>query len=203
VRRVKDIEKGVTKTISGAIRSAGGSMAGLKFRMKTLHSLARKIHDKALERGYTMDESAARIGDALRYTGVFSTKDYSKGIRSTLKALMKQGYKVVVDGKTLSQKFTMDELETHWLRGDAYNGVHAILRHPNGTKIEVQFHTPESFKAKMKNHALYEEFRKPSTPLARKKELIYQMVEVADRAPVPSGALSFGERIFRPAEELG
>lgn len=200
VRKVNDIESHTTSLIQSVVRGVGGTMVGLKFRKKTLQSLARKIHNKAEERGKSMEDSAAAIGDALRYTAVFVGKNYAKGVKRTLDAMIKKGYKVEINGKVLPQKFDLHELETHWQRGDAYNGVHAILRHPNGTKVELQFHTPYSFKAKMKTHKMYEESRKPSTSPERRAFLIRKMVEEADSAPVPEGALGFGQQVFRPAE---
>lgn len=201
VDRVRSIEKPTTALIKGVVASTGGSMVGLKYRVKTLASLARKIHNKSVERKQEIDFTATKIPDALRYTAVFSTRGYSAGIRKTLNKMMKEGYEVEVGGKKVKEKFEIDELETHWKRGDAYNGVHAILKHPNGTKLELQFHTPASFKAKMKTHKMYEEFRKPSTPPAERKRLIEEMVRIADSAEVPAGALKFGVQVFRPAEE--
>lgn len=199
-KKVNEIESHTTSLVKGVVDGAGGTMVGLKFRKKTIGSLARKIHNKAIERNQSVEESAGRISDALRYTGVFPTKGYAAGIRGTLQAMMKKGYTVEVNGKKLKQKFTLDELETHWRKGDAYNGVHAIMRHPNGTKVEMQFHTPGSFKAKMRTHGMYEEFRKLSTTPERRKQLIEEMVKIADSVPTPEDALSFGEQVFRPAD---
>lgn len=183
--RAKQAEKQFTPMLRGLVRSAGGRMEGLKYRFKEVKSLTRKIHDKAKERGLSIEESAERISDALRYTSTTKPKDYTRHVRSTIQSLKKEGYKML-------------ELETHWQRGDAYNGVHAIFQHPNGTKIEVQFHTPQSFRAKMKNHTLYERFRTSNDP-AERKRLTEEMTAVADAAEVPPGALRLGVKVFRPA----
>lgn len=203
-KKVAEIEPHVTSLVKDVVDGVGGTMVGLKFRKKTLGSLARKIHNKALERGKSMEDSAAGISDALRYTAVFRTGDYSKGVRDVIRSMTKQGYKMEVGGKSVTNKFTLNDgdLETHWRRGDAYNGVHAIFTHPNGTRVEVQFHTPGSFAAKMKTHKMYEEARKPSTSPERRAFLIREMVKIADSVPIPPGAMSFGTKVFRPEEGM-
>jgi len=181
------VEGEVTKNLRGLIGGESGIMVGLKHRVKGLKSLTRKIHDKAMERGQSMEESASRISDALRFTAVAHSSKYSSLIRNTIKKLKQAGYDV-------------HELETHWKRGDAYNGVHAVVKHPSGVKIELQFHTTQSWAAKMKTHKMYEEFRQHDTTPQRRTELAKQMVQIADSARIPSGALSHGARVYRPVE---
>lgn len=179
-------EKAATSDLRDVIEGSGGQMVGLEHRVKGLTSLTRKIHDKAITRGQSLEESASKISDALRYTAVLDAKDYTKGVKATLKSLRKKGYEV-------------DELETHWQRGDAYNGVHAIIRHPNGTKLEVQFHTPESLEAKGKTHVIYEKARQADTTPQERTRLTQMMIQIADAARIPTGAQSLGVQVFRPA----
>lgn len=178
-------EAKVTETLRRVVEGSGGRLEGLEYRLKTAKSLARKIITKATERGQTPEEAAAKISDALRYTGVTEAKEYPKMIRKTIKELKKQG-------------FSVEELETHWKRGDAYNGIHLIVKSKDGVKVEIQFHTPESLDAKGKTHPLYEQMRDPSTSPADRKRLIEEMISLADSAPVPRDALKFGDIVFRP-----
>lgn len=187
--RVSDIERPTTSLIRSVVNGEGGSMVGLKHRVKTLYSLARKIHNESVRRNQKVEFTATKIPDGLRYTAVFSDRSYSQGVRKTLRALKKEGYEI-------------DDLSTHWKRGDAYNGVHAILRHPkNGTLIEVQFHTPSSHRAKVRTHAMYKQMKDPKTSPAQRKSLIEEMVRIADSAEVPSGAMRFGYQSFLPADQ--
>lgn len=183
--RSKAAEPQVTNDLRTVIKSEGGAMVGLAHRVKGLKSLTRKIHDKALSRGQTIEESANRISDALRYTAAFHSKNYTAGVKSTIASLEKKGYKIL-------------EKETHWKRGDAYNGVHVIAQHPNGTKVEIQFHTTESLKAKGLTHPLYEKFRQHDTTPQERTRLTREMIRIADSARIPKGALTLGVRVFRP-----
>lgn len=184
VAKAASAEKEVTGSLRSLVGEAGGTLVGLKHRVKGIGSLTRKIHDKAAQRGQTLEESAGKISDALRYTVALHSGNYSAGIKNTLNALKKAGYKV-------------DEKETYWKRGDDYNGVHAIVRHPNGTKVEIQFHTTASLAAKKKTHAIYETVRRPDIDPAEKSRLMQEMVKIADAAKVPFGARWIGKRKFK------
>jgi predicted RNA binding protein YcfA (HicA-like mRNA interferase family) len=180
------IEKGVTDTLRSTVLDQGGALVGLTHRVKGIDSLTRKIHDKALQRHQSMAESANAIPDALRYTAVLHSSKYTAAVKSTRKALEKQGFKI-------------EELETHWQRGDAYNGVHMIARHPNGAKVEIQFHTVDSLRAKALTHPIYEKARQATTTPQERTMLTKKMVEIADHAKVPKGATGLGTKVFRPA----
>lgn len=186
VESASKAERAATNDLRGVIDAHGGVMVGLKHRVKGIGSLTRKIHDKAVTRGQSLEESASKVSDALRYTAVLHSKDYTKGVKDTLASLKSKGYKI-------------NELETHWKRGDAYNGIHAIVTHPNGTKIEVQFHTTQSIAAKNKTHILYEQARRADTTPQERTRLTKLMVQIADAATIPPGALSVGTKVFRPA----
>jgi predicted RNA binding protein YcfA (HicA-like mRNA interferase family) len=176
----------VTDTLRHTVLDRGGVLVGLKHRVKGLDSLTRKIHDKATTRGQSMEESANAIPDALRYTAAVHSSKYTSTVKATIKALKSQGFKV-------------EELETHWQRGDAYNGVHLIARHPNGAKVEIQFHTVDSLKAKALTHPIYEKARQATTTPQERTMLTKKMVDIADHAKVPKGALGLGTKVFRPA----
>lgn len=182
--KARQAERSATKLISDVVTASGGQMVDLKYRLKTVKSMTRKIANKAVEKGLPLEKMAGRISDALRYTGVVDAAQYASTVRKARATLEQKGYKVV-------------ELETHWPRGDAYNGVHMIALHPNGTKIEVQFHTPESHAAKVQNHKDYEKMRVSKDPKERMR-LNKKMTDVADRAPVPKGALGLGKKVYRP-----
>lgn len=187
----KAVEPQVSKVLQSVAKQIGAVQVGLKFRLKEIKSLTRKIHDKAMARGLTMEQSGAAIGDSLRYTMVIHSKNYGPKIREALKEFEKAGFKIPAEEK-----------ETHWPKGDAYNGAHVQLIHPNGTKIEMQFHTTGSWRAKNLTHGMYEEARKPDTTPARRRELILKMIELADSVRRPTGAIAsyLGKKVFRPPE---
>lgn len=191
LERARAEEPRITADISEAVKATGGEMYGLDFRLKEADSLARKLVSKAKSKGISLDESAAGVADALRYTAVSDEPppgSYARTITTLIDTLESKGYKVV-------------ELETHWQRGDAYNGVHLIAEDKSGQKFELQFHTTASVKAKFATHPLYEEMRKDDTTPERRAELVREMIDIADAADVPQGAMDFGEKIFRPPED--
>lgn len=182
--KAQEAEQQVTPAVSAVVKAAGGEMVGLEHRLKTLPSLRRKIHAKATERSQPVPTAADNISDALRYTGVIPTEKYSAAISTAIGALKADGFHV-------------RELDQFWTRGDNYNGVHAILQHPNGAKVELQFHTPESIAAKKETHKLYEIFRDLNTTPQRRLELNTEMVKIADSAPIPAGVGSIGTAKMR------
>jgi hypothetical protein len=108
----------------------------------------------AVEEEFAVDiqQIAWDISDVLRYTMVLSTDIYSEGVRLALEKFEAFG---AVPAK----------LKNYWGEGDAYQGINDVFfvpcaLSPIGTlKIEVQFHTKESFSHKMIAHEIYEEFR--------------------------------------------
>lgn len=175
----------ITSDIREVIERNGGAMSGLDHRLKGLASLRRKIHDKAVEKGISIDDSAAKITDAIRFTGVVDTGNYAKAVRQTIRSLEKKGY-------------TVYDVENHWSRGDAYNGLHLLARHKSGAVAELQLHTKESIKAKNDIHGYYEKFRLHDTPKAEKRKLFDTMVSISDQAPIPPGIQGVGMTIKRP-----
>lgn len=184
IRKARQSEPGVTATLTKIVGASGGKLEGLEFKFKTVESLTRKIYDKAKERNTSMMKSSARIVDALRYTSVTDEKTYKSNVHNTLKGLRREGFDIL-------------EVETHWKRGDSYNGIHVIAKHPNGTNIEIQFHTPASFAAKQANHKWYERARKTDDPVLR-AELNAKMTARVDTSPIPPGAMTIGKQVFRP-----
>lgn len=177
--KAKEAENVVTPSVSKIVAAAGGEMVGLEHRLKSLPSLRRKIHDKAKSKGIEIKRSADNISDALRYTGVVPTAKYSQAVSTAVASLKADGFKI-------------NEIVNYWPSGDDYNGLHVIAQHPNGSKVELQFHTPESIAAKGETHKLYEIARADDTTPQRRLQLANEMQSIADAAPLPNGALDIG-----------
>lgn len=177
----------ITADISAVVHDHGGGMIGLANRMKALPSLTRKIRDRVITKGGTLDEAAKAITDAVRFTALVSTEEYASTVHGLITALDKAGYQV-------------HNVENHWKRGDAYNGLHMLARHRSGMVAELQVHTPESMKAKDEIHARYEDYRKLDTPEETRLMLFEAMRAISDQAPVPRGVMDIGTAIYRPHE---
>lgn len=75
----------------------------------------------------------------------------------------------------LKGNYNIIKIGNTWQDGSVYKGINTVIE-KNDVKIEMQYHTRESFK--LKNgilHKLYEEYRDINTSEKRKKELQKQM----------------------------
>lgn len=172
----------VRPAIEGAVAAHGGTLAGLAYEIKTEESLARKINDRASERGTqtakSLDKAAGKINDALRYTAVFEGAHYTEAYAATRKTLEGAGYTFVRAGDawTTPERF-----------GGGYRGINATFRTKDGLEFELQFHTPESWAMKQETHALYEEQRDPRTKPERVKEIEAEQRRLWATVPYPEG----------------
>jgi hypothetical protein len=176
-------EPKLTRLLDNIAHHEGGELEGLNFRLKNNDSIIRKIRDKG--QGYIPN-------DVLRYTMVFHPALYADSVQDALWGIQEQGYRIV-------------EEENTWLRGDPYSALHYVLESPTGFRIELQFHTGESYVLKQNvTHKLYTEFRNPSTPLARRQELFDIMSAYYDQLPIPEDALDFPvtKQYARPTASL-
>lgn len=165
----------VSRAVQEVAKAEGGETAGFQFRIKEPKSVERKVRDKQHKGG----DPRTWIGDALRYTINFHPSTYAVSVQDALYRFEEKGYKVT-------------DPENSWARGDSYSGLHYTLITPNDVRVELQFHTDESFTLKNKAlHRLYEEFRDKATPLARRQELWDVMTRYWDDVEIPDDALRF------------
>lgn len=124
-------------------------LQGLDYRLKSLDSLMRKIESDADEGQTSLTAAAAGISDVLRYTLTCSADDYSVMVPSALTTLEEKGY-------------TVEKFRNAW-GGRFYQGINVHLMSPAGVRVELQFHTPQSFAVKQASHAVYEIRRNPAS----------------------------------------
>ncbi|WP_393097040.1 hypothetical protein [Streptomyces sp. LN325] len=169
--------------ITEAIQAAAGhvehgKLNGLEYRMKGEDSLKRKVATALLEDArLTPERALANIRDSLRYTVELPTRDYSHGVQQAVDELRARGFENVTFKNT-------------W-EGSGYKGINSTWRDPStGQVFEVQFHTPESFAAKMDTHVLYEKGRLPGISSDEFAAIQAEQNELFDRVPVPHGVES-------------
>lgn len=180
-------EPTVTKTLEATTTALGGKLEGLQYRLKSHESLISKIKRKQDKYpGMKPNEAGSRITDALRYTAVFPSQNYTEGVQSVLDALDAQGFQVWMK-------------ENYWGGRDDYNGFHANLSGPDGTNIELQFHTPDSLSVKeQKQHPIYEKFRESKD--SHERWLLWQeMVANAAAIEQPPNVDQLGGATQHPA----
>ena len=142
--------------------------------MKSVDSLTRKILSDAEEDQVSLPEAAAGIGDALRYTLVIEDAAYSRVVPQSVRLLTDKGYVV-------------EKFRNAW-GGKFDQGVNVHLKSPSGMKVELQFHTPQSFAVKQASHEVYEIRRNPDSTPEEVEEATRRSIEYNACVTAPAGA---------------
>lgn len=176
--RARTHEGPVSALLGQLASEVGGRLAGFEHRLKTRTSLLRKMHQLLHENpGWTPAD--VPINDALRYTIEVDDEPpgrHAEAIRAAFARLETAGHRVL-------------RVKNYWPRGDNYSGVNSVLIAPDGLEWELQFHTAESFRIKMRDYRLYEELREVETAPARKRQLYFLLAAPWNDVPVPQHML--------------
>ncbi len=133
-------EPAITANLQTISQTTGIPMAGLDRRIK-------KDTDRAFEKyaNRRMDHSPheAFPFDVVRYTYVIEPDEYAHKVAELQQTLAKQG-------------FTEKGFRNTWGDETGYKGINARYETAEGQRIEIQFHTPDSFEANQVTHADYE-----------------------------------------------
>lgn len=166
-------EPGITKDIKNIVEKNNGKIEGLDYRVKTFDSFERKASEE-INKVKNVNEALGGIYDAIRYTSIKDADSLTEHYFSVVDDLQKEGYNVV-------------RVKNSWGSTiNPYRGINIIVESSTKQKLELQFHTPEGFDVKQnKQHKLYEEYRLEATSVKRKKELVDQMLELADSLKSP------------------
>ena len=154
----------------------GGKMEGLEFHRKTRESLIRKIVSESIENGWgARDIVIQNIKDALRYTMLLDDAKYTKSTLAAIQDMQEMGWIRL-------------RVKNTWGLNSGYKGVNTAWANPYGQYVELQFHTPVSFKVKMNQaHKIYEEIRLVGTTTSRKDVLNKQLVKIYQSVMEPGG----------------
>src|ERR1700722_4401407 len=124
-------------------------LAGLQHMVKGEDRLKEKLADVMLvDTHLTTRQALEKIPDAVRFTLTYSAERYTEGVLVDVDRLKAEGFELI-------------KLRNGW-ESDQYKGINSQWRRSeNGTRIEMQFHTPESLDAKELTHEAYERPRPP------------------------------------------
>ena len=166
----------ITNDIKRIIGESDGHLEGLEFRIKTKDSLFRKIEKEFLERNGAVSKTEIfnDMKDILRYTTILDFETFTEEYNKIKELILKENYNIIKIGNT-------------WQDGSVYKGINTVIE-KNGVKIEMQYHTKESFE--LKNgilHKLYEEYRDIKTNEKRRKELKKEMEKLSLKIRNPRG----------------
>jgi hypothetical protein len=124
-----------------------------------------------------LDAALADMKDSVRYTFKFPSEGtaYADGVNTAIGRFQDAGFENV-------------RFKNTW-GGDDYTGINSFWRDPRtGHVFEMQFHTQESFDAKMVNHEKYEQTRIQGLPEAEALKLKAEMKATFRAVPRPTGA---------------
>ncbi|HYZ07659.1 MAG TPA: hypothetical protein VE709_03500 [Pseudonocardiaceae bacterium] len=166
----------------------GARMQGYPdFVLKGEDSLKRKlVTDLAENPDLSLNEAITGLRDSVRYTIEVPPTNYADGVVRAVDDLRARGFENVTWKPT-------------WDTPDSYKGVNSTWRDPaTGRVFEVQFHTPDSFAAKMATHELYEAQRVPGVSAEEVARLRAEQGEIFRRVDVPPGT----ERLTALGDDL-
>jgi hypothetical protein len=187
-RNASEMEKTTTSVIE-SLQKDGVELKGLEHRLKTEESLERKLLTDSHMNEISLREAAGNINDSLRYTLVSDEANYTRMVSESLEELEKQGYKV-------------ERFKNFW-GNDIYQGINVTLIAPNGTKIELQFHTNASYTTKeVMNHQLYEIARSESSTAAEIAMANRQMAENQKLVLRPDKAENLSLEMLHERQEI-
>ena len=166
----------ITNDIKRIIGESDGHLEGLEFRLKSKESLFRKIEKDYIDSDGELSriEIFKKMNDIIRYTTILDFDSFTEDYNRIKDLILKENYNIIKIGNT-------------WKDGNVYKGINTVIE-KNNVKIEMQYHTKESFK--LKNgilHKLYEEYRDINTSGKRKKELQQQMKKLSLDIRNPKG----------------
>ncbi|MGW2701533.1 hypothetical protein [Streptomyces sp. NPDC001340] len=176
LRQSAEAEPRITDTLQRISHNIGdGRLIGLEYRLKGGDSLKRKLATTLLRKpNVTPEDVLGGIKDSVRYTVEFPSSNYTHGVQQAVDTLRAEGFENVTFKDT-------------W-NSPGYKGINSTWRDPvSGRVFEVQFHTPESFTAKMDGHVLYEKERLPGVSHEELTTIRAEQHELFDKVPVPHG----------------
>jgi hypothetical protein len=185
--KVASIEPEITRDMIDVANANGAKMDGLDQRLKSEKSLARKIDDeKDSDFDGDATKTAENMSDVARYTMTYKDSDYVSGANRVVEDLREKGYEMRV--------------KNYWQDGDPYQGINISAVHPNGTKFELQLHTPTSLDFKEPTHAKYDKYRESTSPQVRYKEYtsMRRIARQIPKPPPPDGLSAIGDAKFQP-----
>jgi len=181
--RFVTLEPGITQAVNKV--ASPEDFRKLKFKVKSVSSIESKIlNDVAANYDLTHEQAAAKLHDGNRYMLVWDAED-SFGVKyEALKARLAE------DGWQIFDEKDKNGFET----GDHYQGFN-VQWEKAGAFVEIQFHTPDTYAAKLISDPLYVSLRDIEVGSAEHSRIADQIFDVWNPEPplaVPPNFDEFG-----------
>nr|WP_305881693.1 XopAD/skwp family type III secretion system effector [Bradyrhizobium sp. CCGUVB23] len=182
--RAKAEEGEITRTamwVAETLRQAGirVNMPHYGRRLKSKHSISDQLTGTSVPSG----AAAQLISNAVRHVFEVPEMDFTRAFKTAMLAFEERGYAEVST--------------TNWfrMRNPSFVGIKTVLATPEDYRFEVEFHTPDSYQAKIDNHDTYkqlEKLRKQASGDAleqgKAEELTQSVRAVCKEVAIPDGA---------------
>ncbi|WFU14395.1 XopAD/skwp family type III secretion system effector [Bradyrhizobium sp. CB3481] len=154
-------------------------MPHLKRRLRSKDSMTAELTGTTVK----CDGDTQLISSAVRYVFEIPDKDFARAFKKAMLAFYELGYAEI--------------RTTNWFRipHPTFVGIKTVLATPGGYRFETEFHTPDSYQAKLDNHDAYKEedkLRRQATGASLEESKIAVLAErvtnVCSEVPIPYGA---------------
>jgi hypothetical protein len=184
--KAKELEPEITANLAKLVGDADpanykspppAQLYGFEHRLKTEAKIAEKIERIVAEKGIDRDRAAQDVKDAVRFTIHYPDDTFGNHAQAVVDSLRSSNANVRVKNTWPPES------------GVPYKGINVQVTRHDGVRYEVQFHTPNSQRVKDQMHKLYEEQRVLHRDNPRWQEIELEMERMADRIPIPTGAM--------------
>ncbi|MBM2715232.1 shikimate kinase [Mesorhizobium caraganae] len=185
--RAQAEEKDITPTaisVAEALRRADiqVKMPHLVERLRSESSMT----DQLIGMQAPFEVGAQLISSAVRHVFELPDRDFTRAFKKAILGFDESGYAEVST--------------TNWfrMRSPTFVGIKTVLATPGGYRFEVEFHTADSYKAKIDNHDTYKELQKLQElqrgslePLDQSiaEQLLERVRQACNKVVIPDGAL--------------
>ncbi|MFT7623206.1 MAG: hypothetical protein ACI9WU_002385 [Myxococcota bacterium] len=172
------LEPAVTPLLRRVADDVGATLVKLEHRIKPRASLVRKI-GAVLAAAPGLSVERVIVTDVLRYTLVIPDSPAGNHVLKAKAALsaLEQAQHFVSYGKT------------YWEKGDPYSGTDVVMEAPDGSRWEIQLHTPRSSALNEKVTARFATMKDTRTAIEQRLALFEELSAAWDVLPAPKGSL--------------
>ncbi|GLR89683.1 XopAD/skwp family type III secretion system effector [Bradyrhizobium iriomotense] len=171
--RAKAEEQEITTTtlcVAEALKQANIqiNMPHFDRRLRSLESMTDQLT------GMTAGGNSQLINNAVRHVFEVPDQDFARAFKKAILAFYEQGYAEVST--------------TNWfrMRNPTFVGIKTVLTTQRDYRFEIEFHTPDSYKAKLANHDTYKNMLRPGRGDALDKNL-QRLREICKEVAIPDG----------------
>ena len=184
--RASKNEPEISREIRETAQQFGGKQIKPQFSLKTPSSLETKLLREAPEyldsKVGQIDDAAANVGDAVRFTLQYPDEKFAENVQQSLNDFKSEGF----DAVNVKNYFNSDPTNT-------YRGINCVMRDTTSNQLfEVQFHTPESASTVNLTHDMYDSIKLADPTSPEYQAVNSQMAAIWNKVPIPAGIESIG-----------